>query len=278
MKLYVRMSLLSLVFVVADFAFARADEQLAFTPYRISEIVDCGDAPRLGAVFAPSSVGSWSHLWRDSDKHHVFFIYRLGRSFGEYREEWLSEGRFIEITENYLITKARESDFLENADEYPFVCRKERFDWRKAGKDNTLVCTGSTVQWSFLWCDGSGNINKRGQSQEQKLVRQPITVHVAKAQLAKNKEYSIHYHRKVLTDYEQAFGTDNRSSVRLVNGECSFSTIWPPKEPKLVIELHERVPNPPNDATPFAIRTKAVATMTVDLNTVTDGAIAFSPD
>lgn len=259
---------LSLVLCVAVVCLANcrsssASSQEAFySPKQMHDLISTGVAQPHGAQFENQGVGCRTFLWRQSDDRHVFFFTRDGKSLGEYREEILSNGRFLRIEEMYLTSTARNTGFLKAAEELPFVRKVTTF--HRDG--DTWV--GSTIQWALLLRQRNGTVTKYLKREIERTSKASVTIIVPANVMAKGKEYYLAVYKQNLTEFDKTFyrRIDDKKGLQLqwgkiVNGECEMRLEWPTQRPEVLFELHDRIPNPPNDATPFLVRTKDILSM-----------------
>jgi hypothetical protein len=253
-------------------------EELEYAPTRIQELVQSGEAASHGAQFAASrgALNCRTFLWKKSPDHHVFFFLRNGKSYGEFRDEVLSEGRFLRIIENYLVSGARDVWQLVTVKERPVVRREEKLLWKDGKWD------GSDLKWSFMWCGGQGHILRAEPALTERILRRSIVLQVNPRLTSKNAEYYVKAFRPETTHYERAFGDKIfgehylLSESKLSDGRCTLRVEWPESRPQLVFELHERIPNPPLDAT-MLVHTKSVGSMMVKADLISGEKLHFEP-
>ncbi|HDY65054.1 MAG TPA: hypothetical protein ENH84_02320 [Phycisphaerae bacterium] len=237
-------------------------QQPFYSPRQIDDLISSGTAVPHGAQFENQGIGCNTFLWRKSDDIHVFFFTRDGESLGEYREEILSNGRFLRIEEMYLTSTARNTDFLKAAEELPFV---RKLTTLHRDGDTWM---GSTIHWALLLRERDGTVTKHLKQEIERTSKASVTIIVPANVMTKDKEYYLAAYKQNITDFDKAFyrRISEEKGLQLqwgkvVNGECGMGIEWPTQHPELLFELHERIPNPPNDATPFLVRTKSILSM-----------------
>lgn len=240
-----------------------------------------GAAKWHGAQFANQGLGCLTYLWPESPDHHVFFFARDGVFYGEYRDEHLKAGRFLEVTEHYLTKDTRSlegSVRLDERLELPFVRKTTTLLWEND------VWVASTVTWQFLTCSRDGMVMRSEPPEVIKTVRREVTLVVPERQFTKPVEYYAQALRPETSPYEEAFGAGltrqdefSFGMQKLADGRCTFRLEWPESRPAIVFELHERVPNPPRDANPEMVRTVKVASMLVKALPGTGSPVVFEP-
>ncbi len=245
-----------------------------YTPSQIEKAIEAQSAIEHGAQFANQGLGCRTYLWKKSADHHVFFFRRDGVAYGEFRDERLSNGRFISIFEQYLVADSRKPEVLSKAKELRFVCKKTKLVWEDK------VWLGSLVHWSFLTTDLNGKILKRDATAKKRMIRGVVSVVVPDHLIPDGETFFVGLRRKTLTPHETAYGTVNSvfEHFGLTNGRCSIWAEWPEDDPEFVVELSQKLPNPPNDATPFIVRTKEIASMSIKLHPPRNIPFVFIPD
>jgi len=229
---------------------------------QINDLISSGVAQPHGAQFGNQGLGCNTFLWRKSDDRHVFFFTRDGKSLAEYRDEMLSNGKLLRIEEMYLTSAARNAGFLKTAEELPFI-RKVTTLHRDG---DTWV--GSTIRWSLLLRKRDDAVTKCLKEEIERTSRASVTIVVPADVMAKDKEYYLAAYKHNITEFDKAFSrrvAENKDLQlqwgKVVNGECEMRIEWTTQRPELLFELHERIPNPPNDATLFLVRTKSILSM-----------------
>ncbi len=147
----VSLGFLSLVLLLSHKGNAKEPE---YRPEKIHDLIKTGVAKDWGGGFS----GGWqqsTHLWEDSENHHVFFFRLNGVSYGEFRDEVLSKGRFMTVFEKFLVHDYRKLKVLSKAKDLRFVCKETKYIW----KDN--VCLSQQVRWWFLTTDLNGKVLKK---------------------------------------------------------------------------------------------------------------------
>jgi hypothetical protein len=239
--------------------------KLEYSPARIQQLVQSGEASWAGAQWAAcwnGGLNCQTFLWKKSVDRHLFFVLRNGKSHGEFREEIMFERRFLRIIENYLVASARNAPSLVDG-ERPFVRREETL-LRQNGE-----WVASDLRWSFVWCSENGDNLRTEAALSERILKRNVTLRVNSHLTSQNVEYYVKAFRPEATKYEKAFGDKvlgDRyllTQSKLSDGICNFRVEWAESRPALLFELHERIPNPINDANPLMLRTKVVASMTV---------------
>lgn len=276
-------------------------EPLEFTPQRIEQIIQTEKLPRHGACFAVSqgALNCASYLWAESDTRHVFFFLRDGKSYGEFRVESLSDGRFLSIVENYLVGDARTLSQEKIGTEHPCVRREETMEW----KDGTWI--GSKIRWSFLWCSANGEVKRREPAVVENMTRTILQLEVPASLMPKNLQYYVNLYRTKTTAFERAFyvlqegkpyfldhalALDRATPLigvqslkrgpvlrEAVDTIVPLRALWIDSHPELCIEFYERIPAPPLDALPSVVRLKLLDVMKINASLLKGDKLRFEP-
>lgn len=232
-----------------------------YSSAKISELIEAGKAKRNGAQFANQGLGCETFLWQESKEHHVFFFMRNGRSYGEYREEFLKEGRFLTIKELFLIADLRDPDELQNKTNLKYVRRLEKLEWLHD------VCVASTIEWSFMETGNNNKMIQIGDSKSQRIVRGVVSVIFPDVITPDGKLFDVGLDRAKLIPEEVAYGDVDAmiESFGISNRRCSIWAKWPEDNAKLTIILNEKVKPEPMDSWPFPYRLREVARMSISL-------------
>jgi len=265
--------LLSVVLALLPVGTAQSMEP-SYTPSQIDELILAGSAKEHGAHFANQGLGCKSFLWKESVDRHIFVFRRDGVSYGEFRDEVLLDGRFMSIIERYLVADLRKPAILSKARVLRFVCKETIPVW----KDKVFI--ESKVRWSFLTTDLNGNILKRDATTKKRMIRGVVNVVVPDYLTPDGQTFFLGLKRKNLTPHESAFGAVNPvfEHFGLVNRRSSIWAEWPDDDAEFRVVLSKKAPNPPQDATPFVVRTERVATMTINLGTPKNTPFVFVAD
>ncbi len=238
----------------------RADA--AYSSTQIVELVQTGKAKRHGAQFANQGLGCETFLWEASEDHHIFFMMRDGHSYGEYREEFLKQGRFLAITECYLVADLRASEKLEKIEDLKYIRRHEKFEWVQD------VWVASDIAWSFFMrTSRDGDLVPIGDSRSQRIVLGVLSVAFPDDITPIGKLFDVRLDRLNLIPEEMAYGNVNPTVeiFGISNRRCSIWAQWPEDNSKLEIILNEKVETAPGDSWPEPYRLREVARMSVHL-------------
>jgi len=246
-----------------------------YSPRQIDDLISSDTAVPHGAQFENQGLGCSTFLLRESDNKHIFFFTRNGKSLGEYREETLSDGKFLQIEEMYLTKNARSTDFLKGKRELPFIRKATTLH-----RDNN-IWVGSTIHWALLLRARNGTLMKYLKQDVEEISKSSIRIVVPSKLMAKDKEYYLAAYRQNPSDFDKAFyRITERNGLQLqwakvINGECEMKIECSAQRPELLFELHERIPNLPHDATPFMVRTKSILSMKLSSGVTQEETINF---
>jgi hypothetical protein len=250
-------------------------------PKQIKKLISTGAAKPHGASFANQGLGCTSFLWRKSNDRDVFFFTRDENSYGEYRDELLSNGKILRIEEMYLDSKARNADFLKVTEQLPFVCKVTTLH-----RDNN-AWYGSTIRWSLLLRERDGALVKILKNATETTIKAAFTTVVCSTILAEDKEYYLAIYKYNVSEFDKAFNNFDYIAEgkglplwygKVVNGECKVQAECPAMSTEFLFELCQRIPNDPRDAMPFAMRTKVISSMKLTTAITQDMVIDFKPN
>ena len=237
------------------------DVKADYSPAKIAELIEAGKAKRHGAQFSNQGLGCETFLWQESKEHHVFFFMRNGRSYGEYREEFLKEGRFLTIEELFLIADLRVPGELQNKTDLKYVRSHEKLEWHHH------VCVASTIEWSFMATGNNSELIQIGDSKSQRIVRGVVSVIFPDIVTPDGKLFDVRLDRANLIPEEVAYGDVNSmiECFGISNRRCSIWAKWPEDNAELTIILNEKVKPEPMDSWPLPYRLREVARMSINL-------------
>ena len=244
-----------------------------YSSAKIAELIEAGKAKRHGAQFANQGLGCETFLWQESKEHHVFFFMRNGRSYGEYREEFLKEGRFVTITENFLIADLRDTEKLEKTKNLKYIRRHETLERLQD------VWVASDIEWSFMSTGSNGELIRNGDSRSQSIVRGVVSVVFPDNTTPDGKLFDVRLDRVDLIPEEVAYGDvdSNIEIFGITNRRCSIWAKWPQDNPKLAIILFEKVKTARMDTWPEPYRLHESARMLIGLESPQNAPFIFQP-
>jgi hypothetical protein len=249
------------------------------TPAEIDDLITSGIAIPTRVQFENQGMGCSTFIWKKSEGDCRFYFTRDGKSFGEFRHDILLDGRYVWTRELFIAKSARNIDFLKDAKEIPFVYKLKQFRWKEG------FWFESIIKWGLEIRARDGTVLKYLDKAEEKTSRVNITIVVPPDMINKDKEYYIIVYKHNVTKFEKAYYNSKITEgkglwiqrKKVEDGKCEMTFEWTRESPELLYELHERF-YIPEDATPFFIRTKCIASMIRPTGTSQGEVITFEPN